>query len=331
MSILVALHHVTHYRYDRPIDARPAGHPPAAGAAHAARRIPSYSLKVDAGQPFRQLAAGPARQLAGALRLPGEGDGAEDRGRPHRRHGGHQPVRLLRRALRRELPVRLSGGAEDASSRPISRPSRPARRSTPFSTRLPREAPSTVDFLVDLNARAAAARSATSSAWSRACRRRRRRWRSGSGSCRDSAWLLVQMLRHLGLAARFVSGYLIQLKPDIDPLEGPTGHRERLHRPARLGRGLSAGRRLDRPRRDLGPALRRGPHPARRHAALPLGRADHRRAPSRPRSTFELRHERDPHRRGAAHHQAVLRRGLGAARRARRAGRRATSPRRTCA
>lgn len=50
----------------------------------------------------------------------------------------------------------------------------------------------------------------------------------GYGSCRDSTWLLVQLCRQLGIAARFVSGYLIEVKPEWHNLNSPHNSQEQV-------------------------------------------------------------------------------------------------------
>jgi uncharacterized protein (DUF2126 family)/transglutaminase-like putative cysteine protease len=220
VSIHVALNHVSHYRYDRSVNLSPQVvrlRP----APHCRTRILSYSLRVDPADHFINWQQDPQANYLARLVFPDE---------------------------TRELKIEVDLVAEMsvlnpfdfflapyAESFPFKYDSNERRELVPCLVKSPatpliaeylagvsRDRVRTIDFVVELNRRVAGdiqylirLEPGTQLPEETLAKR--------SGSCRDSAALLVQLFRHLGLAARFVSGYLIQLVPDVKALDGPVG------------------------------------------------------------------------------------------------------------
>ena len=220
MSVLVSLHHVTRYLYDRPVALGPQMirlRP----APHGRTRIPSYSLKVVPATHHVNWQHDPHGNWVARYTFPEKTSEFTIAVDLLAELAVINPFDFFVEPYAATFPFTLPD--ELAHELAACLEMEPAgERLAAFLADVPRGPAGTVQFLVDLNARVQRAvnyvvRMETGT------RTPEETLEAASGSCRDSAWLLVQALRHLGMAARFVSGYLIQLKPDVAPLDGPLG------------------------------------------------------------------------------------------------------------
>ena len=220
MSIHVALNHVTHYRYDRPINLGPQIvrlRP----APHSRTRILSYSMRVEPAGHFVNWQQDPQSNYLARLVFP-------------------EPTTEFRIEVDLVAEMSVLNPFDfflepSAENFPFAYESELAAELAPYMAKceltplferyvadVPRTKKHTNDFLVELNQRLQKDISYLIRL-EPGVQSPEETLTKASGSCRDSAWLMVQVLRHLGLAARFVSGYLIQLKSDVKSLDGPSG------------------------------------------------------------------------------------------------------------
>lgn len=218
MSIYVALHHVTHYKYDRPIDLGPQTirlRP----APHTRTPVVSYSLKVTPANHFVNWQQDPQGNWLARYVFPEKTTELKFEVDFTAQMTVVNPFDFFVEPYADSFPFEYAKDLKTELA-PYLETIKPDRLFAKFLDTIPHEAPNTVNYLVDLN-RELQKHVRYIIRMEPGVQTPEETLASGAGSCRDSAWLLIQTFRHLGLAARFVSGYLIQIRPDIDPIEGP--------------------------------------------------------------------------------------------------------------
>jgi uncharacterized protein (DUF2126 family)/transglutaminase-like putative cysteine protease len=220
MSIRVALHHRTTYRYDRPVQLGPQVvrlRP----APHSRTFVESYSLRVKPERHFVNWQQDPHGSFLARLVFPETTRLFEVDVDLVAEMGVKNPFDFFLEPEFEKLPVEYEAAlAHDLLPYRRTDPAGPKLRA--FLDEVRSQGVRTVDFLVALNQRLSQL-VRYSIRMEPGVQTPEQTLELANGSCRDSAWLLVQALRHLGFAARFASGYLIQLKPDMKSLDGPSG------------------------------------------------------------------------------------------------------------
>jgi uncharacterized protein (DUF2126 family) len=220
MAIHVALNHVTHYQYDRPVNLGPQVvrlRP----APHCRTPILAYSLKVTPEKHFINWQQDPQGNWLARLVFPEKTSELRIEVDLVTEISVINPFDFFLEPYAEAIPFDYEA-SQSHELAPYLLKEAATPRFAEYLAAIPREAMRSVDFLVAINQRLQEDIGYTIRL-EPGIQTPEQTLEKRTGSCRDSAWLLVQLLRHLGLAARFVSGYLIQLVPDVKSLDGPTG------------------------------------------------------------------------------------------------------------